>query len=239
MAPLGIHEIDTTGRITFVNISQEAITGYTADELVGTYCWDRIEPGPAKAALPSYLERLVSEQPPPTPFSAKNVRKNGEVFDARVDWNYKRDEQGQVIGFVCFVSDITEPKRAEEALQKAHDELERRVEERTAELAKANENLDIFRKFADTSTQGFSMADLDGHLIYLNPSLCRMLGEERQEVWIGEHLSICYGEESNRRGETRDRACLAARRLLAGRIADAFTSGEVDSDLAQCLCDSR
>ena len=201
VAPLGIHEIDTTGRITFVNVSQEAITGYTADELVGTYCWDHIEPGPATAALPSYLKRLVSEQPPPTPFCAKNVRKNGEVFDVRVDWNYKRDERGQVIGFVCIVSDITEPKRAEEAIQKAHDELERRVEERTAELAKANENLDIFRKFADTSTQGFSMADLDGHLIYLNPALCRMLGEERQEVWIGEHLSICYGEESNRRGK--------------------------------------
>ena len=48
--PLGIHECDTEGRITFVNPSQEAITGYTADELVGTYIWDRIEPGPEKDA---------------------------------------------------------------------------------------------------------------------------------------------------------------------------------------------
>lgn len=89
----------------------------------------------------------------------------------------------------------------EEALKKAHDELERRVRERTAELLKANEELAIFHQFAEASGQGFSMADLDGHLLYLNPALCHMLGEERPEERIGQHLSICYSEESNRQGK--------------------------------------
>ncbi len=48
VAPLGIHQCDTEGRITFVNQSQEAITGFTADELVGTYIWERLAPGPEK-----------------------------------------------------------------------------------------------------------------------------------------------------------------------------------------------
>ena len=37
--------------------------------------------------------------------------------------------------------------------------------------------------------------------MYLNPALCRMLGEERPEDYIGQHLSIYYSEESNRRGK--------------------------------------
>jgi PAS domain S-box-containing protein len=49
------------------------------------------------------------------------------------------DGQGNKLGAVVSLNDITERKRAEMELQKAHEELERRVEKRTAELALAKE----------------------------------------------------------------------------------------------------
>ncbi len=68
-------------------------------------------------------------------------RRDGTIIWGRSNLRAARDADGQVLYYEGSVEDITERKRAEEALRKAHEELERRVQERTAELAKANEAL--------------------------------------------------------------------------------------------------
>ncbi len=51
------------------------------------------------------------------------------------------DGQGNIIGLIGAARDITERRQAEEALKKAHDSLEKLVEERTAELEKSYNSL--------------------------------------------------------------------------------------------------
>jgi PAS domain S-box-containing protein len=52
-----------------------------------------------------------------------------------------RNSKGTVVGAVETLEDITQAKRAEEALLKAHEDLEIKVKERTYKLAKANKAL--------------------------------------------------------------------------------------------------
>jgi len=52
-----------------------------------------------------------------------------------------RDQSGAIIGVIVFSVDITARVLAEEALRHAHDRLEARVRERTAELAQLTEDL--------------------------------------------------------------------------------------------------
>jgi PAS domain S-box-containing protein len=52
-----------------------------------------------------------------------------------------RNGRGQVVGFFTLIQDITERRRAQKILEAANEELERRVQERTASLQKSNEAL--------------------------------------------------------------------------------------------------
>ena len=65
----------------------------------------------------------------------------GQLRHRQVNAAPVRNPDGVIIGSVSVVRDITERKRAEEALQKAKDELEERVQERTEELAKSRHRL--------------------------------------------------------------------------------------------------
>ncbi len=69
------------------------------------------------------------------------ISSDGEIRHVLGNARPLRDEQGNLRGSVSAFIDITERKKAEEALKKAHDNLEEKVKERTAELEKAYNSL--------------------------------------------------------------------------------------------------
>ena len=69
------------------------------------------------------------------------------------------------------------------------------------ERKRAEEEIVIFKRFAEASAQGFAMANLDGTITYANPALCRMLGEEKPEDACGKTFVLYYTEEHRKRIE--------------------------------------
>ncbi|HUP58331.1 MAG TPA: PAS domain-containing sensor histidine kinase, partial [Bdellovibrionota bacterium] len=69
------------------------------------------------------------------------VRKDGSMLWANVVLTAIRDRNRKLVGFTKVTRDLTEQKRADLRLQRAHADLEKRVEARTNELASSNELL--------------------------------------------------------------------------------------------------
>ena len=75
-------------------------------------------------------------------FETKRLTKDGRVLDVQISSTLYRNRDGKPVGNIVILRDISAQKQAEQVLKKYHDHLEELVEERTAELAKTNTQLE-------------------------------------------------------------------------------------------------
>lgn len=87
------------------------------------------------------MRRKVDRAGVATNFELTLRRIDGTEVDTLHTINVRLDKDGKVSGYQGIMRDITERKLARKALQEARDELQIRVQERTAELAQANARL--------------------------------------------------------------------------------------------------
>ncbi|MBN1546717.1 MAG: PAS domain S-box protein [Syntrophaceae bacterium] len=105
--------------------------------------------------------------------------KDGRIFERYSIPNYQGDE---IVGRVWSFRDITERKLSEMKIQQYQENLEDLVNVRTRELSETNAALVRFRRFAETSGQGFGMATLDGRIVYANATLRHLIGEGESDT---------------------------------------------------------
>ncbi|NWG01298.1 MAG: PAS domain S-box protein [Syntrophaceae bacterium] len=75
-------------------------------------------------------------------YEKEYIKKNGTIFPISLRTYLIKDINGNPDGMWAFIRDISKRKEIEEAIRNARDELENQVRERTAELSKANEELE-------------------------------------------------------------------------------------------------
>jgi len=133
---------DRDGVMQWVNGAFERLTGYSAAEAIGQNTRlvksDRQPPGFFKAMWKTILTGEVWHG------ELVNKRKDGSLYDEEMTVTPVREPTGEITHFIAIKQDISERKRAEEALREARDELERKVQERTAQLVEGNANLQAF-----------------------------------------------------------------------------------------------
>jgi PAS domain S-box-containing protein len=137
----GILEIDATGTITYANAALNGLFGVDEDEIIGCEITDFQVSEAAKIGLRRRLAVLVKDRPEATQWMTQVRVRDGRIIDLQVDWNYRCDPHGRVVGFIAVVTDITGRVQALAALKEAHEDLERRVLARTAKLLVANQQL--------------------------------------------------------------------------------------------------
>jgi len=125
--------IGRDGKITDMNGATEQVTGYSRYDLIGTDFSDYFtEPEKARTG---YQQVFTDGEVRDYPLEIQH--KDRHITPVLYSSSVYRDENNEVIGVFAAACDITERKKVEEALKKAHDNLENLVKERTTELEKA------------------------------------------------------------------------------------------------------
>ncbi|MBI2894030.1 MAG: PAS domain-containing sensor histidine kinase [Deltaproteobacteria bacterium] len=139
LAPDAMLVVDGAGTILHASARAESLFGYGKGELVGRVVEDLV-PESLRAAH-ARSRREYAQAPHARPMGApgldlRAVRRDGASFPAEISLCPVELEGEMAV--VAAIRDVTERREAARALQRAHDELDERVRERTAELSEAN-----------------------------------------------------------------------------------------------------
>jgi PAS domain S-box-containing protein len=204
--------------VTHWNSACEKLTGYKAEEIVGTRKQSlpfRGEERPimADVIVDEMKESEIKKYYGHTWRSSALIEGAYEAEDffprigERGRWLFFtaapiKGADGKTIGSIETLWDTTERKEAQEALQNAHDELEMRVEQRTAELKKVNEELRRSEEkyktlFNSTPNPIFIMNGKNFNIIDVNATALDCYQQPREELLQKTFFDLLYEEDTD------------------------------------------
>jgi PAS domain S-box-containing protein len=198
-------------RYKFVSPAFIEVFGYTQQEVdEGLSFFELVQEHDREAVRRQYEDRLTGNRVPKT-YRIDLMAKDGTVIPCETSATLIH--YNGIPADLVLIRDITERIQAEEALRKAHDEMEQKVEERTSELLKVNEQLEreirnreiVEKKLRESRTylEGILKAAPMGIglvnnrvFAWLSYQVAEMLGYSENEL-IGKSVRIVYESDED------------------------------------------
>ncbi len=190
LASIGIAQADSsTGQFVRVNQKMCEITGYAAEELLGLRVRDITHPDDRHDDV-DLFQRVVRGEDTDYRLEKRYVRKDGSVVWVNVNMTVIRDDRGRPIRTVATIEDITERRRADEALRQSEA---------------------LFRSYFELPLIGIAMSSTEKRWIQVNDRLCSILGYSRDELLKMTWTEVTQDEDLEADVRSFDR-------LLSGEI---------------------
>ncbi len=197
--PQIVFEADIEGRVKFVNKIAYDYFKYTSEDIErGLNIFDMVVPESREAARDVIKKAVIEKRSNyETGFEYQAVRKDNSKFPVIIHSNLVFHNEIPV-GIRGILIDITEQKKIEETLrqkeQRDKEILESMVNERTQELRRSNEKLQLeinerqkiqqtlhereerYRALAENTYDLITEVDIESRFLYLSPNIKEMLG---------------------------------------------------------------
>ena len=211
VSPVGLFLTDREGQYIYVNEYWSEITGLSPIETYGEGWAKRLHPADKERVLNEWHQAVQRDLPFESEFCFQ--QQSGTIKWVIGKAIAERGVQGERLGYVGTITDITERKRIEEELQKAYDGLEKRVAERTAQLVASNTLLKqeiakrkiVGEKLKESQER---LRNLTNHLQQIREQersfLSRELHDELGQVLTGMKMDVRWIERRLPEGERID-----------------------------------
>jgi PAS domain S-box-containing protein len=201
----GMRVFDMNGRIAYVNPAFCRMIGWNEADLIG-----RTKPFPywvpgRHAQHEETLETLLAGRTPSSGLEVEAQRRDGSRFTARMYVSPLRDPNGEQIGWMTSMTDITEPKRIREALTAAHERFMTVLEgldDAISVVADTQDGLELL--FANRTYRRYFGAQSNGHGELMGGRLGRFTDEtveiysETAQRWFEVHHRILAWTDGRR-----------------------------------------
>ncbi len=231
-APDAVVIIDGEGKISLVNRQTEKLFGYRREELLGRPVETVVPEGLREAHARHRAAYVANPQARPMGAGLElfGLRKDGTEFPVEVSLNAVKTPGG--IEVISTIRDIYPQNKLKEELREATRQLERRVAERTGELARTIQALeaeiairgeaqealererDRAKSYLDIAEVMLLVLDRAGRIVMINKKGHRLLGYPESELMGNDWFETCMPARS------RAKARQMFTRILTGDLVE-------------------